>query len=352
MYWQSAPVTKDGTLIEWGTGDHGPTSDNGVREFDPATGVQTYVYANNSGTIDQSQYDNLHYFYIPRIDSLVIPSRGQFHRGTGRWLIGNLQNNGRSVVGTGSSDLFRTIGNVNRDSYYASYNAHQAWSAQLDCGVLISGGYGGDMTARQRMWIIVPSSGFGTYEQPYAIYERVMPTTAGGAAAHKINGRDGCCFAGEYVYWVGGNESNTTTTTPHFFRMRITPHLTSTSATLMIERLPDAPAAFNMALLRFDPYSNALLCITSEGIFAFDVVTWSWAVVTPQGYRDDYAGAPANGLLPRGCMGDFVEARSGQAMRKIIWRPGMNHAWDYDTGGTSQERMYRRYRSIKLVRRS
>ena len=40
----------------------------------------------------------------------------------------------------------------------------------------------------------------------------------------------------------------------------------------MIERLPDAPAAFDMGLLRYDPYVNALLCITSEGILAFDIV--------------------------------------------------------------------------------
>ena len=83
-----------------------------------------------------------------------------------------------------------------------------------------------------------------------------------------------------------------------------------------------------MGLLRYDPYTNALLCITSEGIFVFDIAAWSWADVTPQGYRNDYAAAPTNGLLPRGCMGDFVEQRAGQTMRKIVWRPGMNHSWD------------------------
>jgi len=352
MYWQSAFTTKDGTLIEWGTGDHQLTSDNGVREFDPATGVQSYVYPNNSGTRDQQQYDNLHYFYIPRIDSLVIPSRGQYHRASRSWLIGNLQTNGRSVVGTGANDLFNPIVSFWVDGYKSSYNAHQAWSASQDCGVCISGGLGGDSAARQKMWIIAPSTAFGSMAQPYVIYERTMPATAGGAAAHKQNGRDGCCFAGEYVYWVGGQESNSSTMTSHFFRMRITPHLTSTNATLAIERLPDAPAAFSMGLLRYDPYSNALLCITSQGVFLFDIAAWSWANVTPQGYLNDYAAAPTNGLLPRGCMGDFVDQRAGQAMRKIVWRPGMNHSWEYDYGGASQERMYKRFRAIRLARRS
>ena len=52
----------------------------------------------------------------------------------------------------------------------------------LDCGICIAGGLGGDSTARQKLWIIAPSSGFGSLVQPYVIYERVMPPTAGGAA--------------------------------------------------------------------------------------------------------------------------------------------------------------------------
>ena len=59
MLWQSSYVTKDATLIEWGTGDHGTASDNGVREFDPLSGTQRYVYPNNNGTRDVTQYDNL-----------------------------------------------------------------------------------------------------------------------------------------------------------------------------------------------------------------------------------------------------------------------------------------------------
>ena len=60
---------------------------------------------------------------------------------------------------------------------------------------------------------------------------------------------------------------------------------------------------------------------------------------------------PTKGLLPRGCMGDFIDARSGQTLRKFVWRPGMNHSWDYDYCGSEQERMYRRFRSVKLLRK-
>src|SRR5262249_2589086 len=128
LYWQSALVTKDGTLADWGAGDHQLTSDNGVREFDPLTGVQTYVYPNNGGTRDVQQYDNLNYFSIPRIDSLVISGRNQYQRSSGTWLIGNLLNNGRNVVGTGANDLFNPIVSFWVEGYQGSYNAHQAWS--------------------------------------------------------------------------------------------------------------------------------------------------------------------------------------------------------------------------------
>ncbi len=350
MYWQSSFTTKDGKLIEWGTADHNPNGDNGVREFDPVARTQAYVYPNNNGTIDQSQYDNLHYFYVPRLDSLVIPARGQYNRATGKWAIGNLQRNGKKVVGSGSGDLFAPIGSVDVYGYEATYNAHQAWSSKFDCGVCIAGGLGGDNTARQKMWIVVPSTGLGSYAQPYAIYDRSLPATVGGVPAHKLSGRDGCCFAGDYVYWVGGGETLTSNPTRHFFRMRITPHLSTTNAPLNIERLQDAPGAFTMGLLRYDPYVNALLCVSDAGIFAFDLVNFSWADVTPQAYRDEFAPAPTNGLLPRGCLGDFVDTSSGQTLRKFLWRPGMNHSWGYDYGGTNTERMYRRFRAIKLSR--
>lgn len=351
MYWQSTFLTKEGTLIEWGTGDHNPQGDNGVREFDPVARRQAYVYSNNGGTQDQSQYDNLHYFYIPRLDSLVIPARGQYSRSTGQWAIGNLIANGRRVVGTGANDLFVPIGSVYAVGYEGTYNAHQAWSGQFDSGVCIAGGLGGDNTARPKMWIVVPSAGLGSYPQPYAIFERNLPLTVGGVPAHKLSGRDGCCFAGEYVYWVGGGASVSQTPTSHFFRMRITPHLRSDAAPLDIERLPDAPGSFSMGLLRFDPYVNALLCISSAGIYAFDLVGSSWADVTPQAYKDDYAPSPTDGKLPGGCMGDFVDTRLGQALRKFYWRPGINSDWGYDYGGTSTDRMYRRFRAIKLARK-
>ncbi|MCC7404774.1 MAG: hypothetical protein IT288_10285 [Bdellovibrionales bacterium] len=352
MFWQSDFVTKDGTLIEWGTGDHGHESDNGVREYDPVTKTQTYVYPNNRGTVDQSQYDNLHYFYIDKLDSLVIPARGQYHRASGKWLIGNLSTPAIGVVGNHASSLMAPLDGMYVESYTSTYNAHQAFSQIHDCGICIAGGNGGDTSARQYLWIIAPSHRFGTYQQPYVIYRRDLPATVGGELPHKINGRDGCCFAGEYVYWVGGGTSIAVAPTPHFFRLKITPHLASTSAPLVIERLADAPASFVFGLLRYDPTLDAMLCVTNQGIFAYDVPKNTWDVVTPPEYLADYAGTVTKGLLPAGCLGDWIGARSGQTFNQFYWRPGLNHGWDYDYGGTNSERMYRRFRSIKLGRRA
>lgn len=351
LFWQSAYATKDGTLIEWGTGDHGPTSDNGVREFDPLTRTQSYVYPNNNGSQDVTQYDNLQYWYIPRIDSLVIPSRAQYSRATGAWERSEQTAGKPRVVGTGSSDLIRPNAGVNLYQFQNDYNGHQAWSGYLDCGVIVGGGAGGDNTALQKVWIVVPSSGVGSYAQPYSVTERQLPASVGGASPAKLNGRDGCCFLRDYVYWVGGGETLSYSPTRHFFRMRITDHLTNPNAPLQVERLPDVSAAFAYGLLRADPYIDALLCVTDLGVFTYDVPGQQWLVVTPAAYVAEYAGGPMKDLLPRGCLGDFVDTRGGQALRRFYWRPGLNDGWDYDYAGTYTERMHRRFRSIRLARR-
>src|SRR5882672_1806913 len=340
MFWQSSYTTKDGTLIEWGTGDHNQFGDNGVREFNPLTGKQSYIYPNNNGSVDVQQYDNQQYWYVPRIDSLVIPGRKAYSRSTGRW---------SNVVGTGAGDLIRPNSGVSLYSFQNDYNGHQAWSGYLDCGVIISGGPGGDNTALQKMWIVVPGSGVGSSPQPYLVTERDMPASVAGASPSKLNGRDGCCFLGDYVYWVGGGETVTFAATAHFFRMRITEHLTNTGAPLVIERLPDAPAAFKYGLLRADPYLDALLCITDRGIFAYDVPGKTWIVVTPSAYASEFNVAPAKGLMPYGPLGDFIDTSGGQSLRRFYFRPGINHAWDY--ADQYSDVLYKRFRSIKLARR-
>jgi hypothetical protein len=218
-----------------------------------------------------------------------------------------------------------------------------------DCGVIIAGGAGGDNTAMPKMWIVVPGSGVGSSPQPYLVTERDMPASVSGASPAKLTGRDGCCFLGDYVYWVGGGETVSFSPTPHFFRMPITNHLSSTSAPLAIERLPDAPAPFVFGLLRADPYLNALLCVTDKGIFAYDVPGQTWIVVTPSIYVNEFNVPPARGLLPSGCLGDFIDTRGGQSLRRFFFRSGVNQAWDY--ADQYSEQLYMRFRSIKLGRR-
>jgi len=137
--------------------------------------------------------------------------------------------------------------------------------------------------------------------------------------------------------------------TAHFFRMRITEHLTNTGAPLVIERLPDAPAAFKFGLLRADPYLDALLCITDRGIFAYDVTGKTWIVVTPSAYASEFNVPPAKGLMPYGPLGDFIDTSGGQSLRRFYFRPGINHAWDY--ADQYSDVLYKRFRSIKLARR-
>lgn len=355
MYWQSAYATNDGTLVEWGTGDHNQFGDNGVREFNPLSGTQSYVFPNNNGTAFVQQYDNQQYWYIPRIDSLVIPGRGQYSRQEQRWVrgggsLGGFWPNGPLTVGTGPNDLMRLLNTGSLYSFINLYNAHQAWSRQHDAGVFIGSSPGGDNSAQPTMYIAVPSAGIGSYAQPYVVMTRTMPATVGGVPPFCMNGRDGATFHGEHVYWVGGEATVTRSPVPNFFRMRIGPHLTSTSATLSIERLPDLPVHAGWCLLRSDPDVNALLCICGGGIFVFDVAAWAWADITPQQYRDDYAGHPANGELPQGCLGDFIDSSAGTDLQRFYWRAGLGASWEYEGSDAIVDRVHRRFRSIKLAR--
>jgi hypothetical protein len=197
QYWQSAFTTNDGTLLDWGTSDHGVHQDNSVREYDPLTKTQTRVFARQNygtyagvspalnpggpafpaGAIPVTQYDNHPYIYVPRLNSLVILSRGQYRRANNDWPYANRSelrsetvtassgaplyssglpdDNGQlgwaagttgvNLISTNAASLIRPGPGIdNVDPFFLAmfvedYNPHIAWSGQFDCGVRIGG---------------------------------------------------------------------------------------------------------------------------------------------------------------------------------------------------------------------
>jgi hypothetical protein len=356
--YQSSFVTTDGTLLEWGTGDHDQFGDNGVREYDPVAQTQSYVYPNNNGTEDVTQYDNQPYWYIPNIDGLVCTTRGHYDRASGVWVRSEepaLTPTGRPPVFS-QSDVdaliypddgvtlsWLTTNNV--------YNPHQSWSEEHDMGVIIgsSPGEGDGAAAVNRIWFCVPSAGIGSFDQPYYITERTLPATVGGVRPFNSNGRQMCVCAGDYVYWGGGSGASDEAVAT-FFRTQLSPHKTSTSATLTVERLEDLPAAVVNGLLACDPYNNALAMISSAGVFLYDLLSAEWgADVTPAGLPSVYADAPFSGLLPDWYMGGFVDTSGASTLRKIYFVPGFNFGWGDTTSGSYPSQLFR-FRSIKLTR--
>jgi hypothetical protein len=417
LFWQSNFATKDGTLIEWGNGTHGHQTPNYVIEYDPVTGTQTYVEPTNiitglgtnpykTATFGyMTQHDNHHYLYIPRIDSLVIPAKGQYVRGSSSRPVAEkfpyatrteVTADGNIVNGTGTSfvdsqplgwkngqrmtalsgGLYRPVGSMATNPGYYSppddyfggvYNPHQAWSPQLDAGFLIGGGnsVGDDHGV---CFIIMRSTYFGSYTEPYVVVMKTVPTI-GGIKPNKRQGRDGACAVGEYIYWVGGLEDNGTTSA-HFWRMNLGVFLNSSAQTIpqnsgagAIERLLDAPFAASWGLLRHDPFTNTLLLISNQGIALFDLrsMTWNTSALTATNaaYLAEYnqylipGGYPNSGTpfqRPSGCLGDFISERIvGGAVtarpRKFYWRPGSN-----EPDGVGGDQRQRRYRSIKVLR--
>lgn len=342
LYWQSAFTTIDGKLIHWGTGDHNTGADNGVREYNPLTKTQVYVYPNNNGTIDQSQYDNHCYWYVPNIDTLVIPSRGSYVRSSGIWSRGNLKSDwasGNTVLGTDSRCLIYQDASVDYDELTGRFNAFACWSEQFNSGVAFGGGYGGGQPAAQSMWIVVPSWRRGSFAQPYHMIKRAMPQVGGIDTAWKA-GRDGCCFVGEYLYWVGGNNPGTGVQTdgppvPYFWRMKFTPHLNSTIAPLAIERLPDMPQADSYNRLSYVPMANVLVMVNSYGFHTFDLATSTWTTHATE--TAAYATVFGSYAMPRNVNGDYFHSIGGTLQRKLWWRPGAGNNWDAFAGSLQEK---------------
>ncbi len=347
-YWTSMGVTPDGKLIAFGAGTHSGNIDNGVREWNPNVGgSSTYVKATNNSTCDVQQYNNHAWFFFGGINSVVVPSQGVYDRNVGDWVAGDLARcsgpaYSKVAIGTGSSAILYADSTVDFNSGTGKwdyinggstlYNAHTAYSNDYDCAVIIGGTPGTASGVVPNIHLIVPSvSGINSTAvsqgNRYTIYRKGLPTTVSGEQPYKGRARDACAFAGEYVYWCGGDDPDTTgLKTAHFWRMKITPHLTSKTASLTtgtgaIERLTDAPHIFTFGLMMFDPWLNAFLLVTEYGIYAYDLTYSTWSTVTPSGY--DSALFDNKGM-PFGCMGGFIDTTGTTTHRRFYWRPGYN----------------------------
>ncbi len=411
--WQTMFQTVHGTIISWAVGDHGHGQVAECREYNPSTKIEswnrwpeTYGYPNNSngsgqqysltpngpnfpmGSRPTNPHDNFAYWYINAIDSLVIPTRGVFHRPSNSWthadrtevlstdgtFNGSYINPGATsvfdgrplgwasgstgapVVGTNAASIIRPGNNVaaDGDGFGNHYNPHFAWSPQFDCGVRIGGAPGGGSGSPPMpyMWFIAPSHLWGSYPQPYLAHRKDLPATVDGTRTPWLHeGRNACCFVGPYVYWVGGGYPLGVTPSmyrPWFFRCDVRPHLASTSPTTVnnIEVLPDAPFAHSFGLLMHDPYSNTLLLVCDKGVARFDLASLAWTTITPAGYVSDYGGAQ---YLPYDCLGAFVDrvVATGEQKRQFYWRAG---GTDNPVAQQNSDTMFLRMRAIKVSR--
>jgi hypothetical protein len=347
-YWTSAGRTSDGKLIFYGAGTHSGNIDNGVREWNPNVGgASVYVKPSNNSTCDVTQYNNHAWFFSEQANMIVVPSQGIYDRTLGQWVAGGIAPCGSGYrtkvsIGTGANAILYADPSVdfNGTTYdYINggstlYNAHTAWSPELDCGIYIGGTPGTASGVVPNIHLIVPSnSGVNatavSQGNRWTIFRRGMPATVSGVQPYKGRARDACCILGEYVYWVGGDDPDLSPGGPtnHFFRMKITPHLTSKTVSLTgtgagaIERLTNCPIAFTFGLMMPEPYLNALLLITSLGIYAWDATYQQWTNVTPATYNSALFD---NKGMPFGCFGKYIDKTGSTTHRRFYWRPGYN----------------------------
>lgn len=419
QYWQSAFKTNDGKMIDAMNSGHGIHTDNGLREFDPTAPLnarQTYVFAPHTygtyagnrpslnpggpsfpcGAIPYNQYDNHHYYYVPRLDSLVIPGMGVYKRSTGTWthasrsellnVVANVNYwnetgtatfisglpwdtrelgwlNDQRVVDVNAGAVICAVGSAASNPYYYQtsfpgvYNPHQAWNANVDAGMVIGGGNSaGDDGGH--VWFVIPGINVGV-SNPYALIRKTAPLI-GGIKPNKRWGRDGMCAVDSWMYWVGGGEDSGVAS-PHFWRINLAAHIQSNTESVSlssgagaIERLPDAPIDCGyLPLMKHDPYSNALVLISRGGIAMFDLRAWAWSTITPAEYVS-YWNSPLTQKTPDGCVGDFINERlvggvSTATLKKFYWRAGGGDTFlnNLPTGRATKERAFH---SLKVLR--
>jgi hypothetical protein len=391
MYWESGFATKDGTIIEAFYGNHASPA-NRVGEWSPATGAMAEVFPNNGGTVGVRGYDNQNYCYFDSIDSLVF-SKGAFNRTTATstpssvtdgscWThvfvpdaahpgdITTTPPNGRpglsTTSSTGNALIYVPLANDAVWYYVAThYNSHIAYSRQHDACVIIGGGQGDtdpvESSSARYLAVIVPSWRAGTYTPRYYAAIRsysVAEITNGDSYWMFEDGRAGCKFLGNYVYWGGGRANNIQHRS--FYRADIRPVLANPTASLattfVVERLTDIPdnrpgGGDGYGLLMADPYNQALVYLGMQGANLYDPSTDSWTHITPQLSTDSlYSYWQSNTSLFGHWHGDFVDyvAATGQRPRKMYFFGG------YD-GSTSQSDStftdkFTKVRSIQVTR--
>ncbi len=365
--WMYSMVTKDGTILRFGDDGHGqsPPQWNSVREFNPVTGVCTTTYANNFTRADVSRENNQPEFYIPTCNyagatrDLFIRSpshdEGIFDRGSGTWLAGNLppaSNSGRHIVGTQAIDLMYRDSSIS-GLFANSFNPHFAWSTIYNCGIFIGGSPGTNDAPRPAMWLMVPSnSSINTTAvsqgNPFTIYEKGLPSQSAGIAQwgeppQRMRAAMACAFAGDYVYWFGGdpygdNVAPGPFTSKALFRMNIVPHLTSKTVSLTsgagaIQRLTDGPVNTNFGLMTYDAYLNCLVVWCGSGssarIYAYDLTypgpdgVGTWVNVTPPNWTAAGLFGGDSVSPPLSCQGGYVDRCGNTIVRKHVFSPGL-----------------------------
>jgi hypothetical protein len=373
MYYESAYVTKDGTLIEAFTGEHG-TFNNRVGEYNPNTKTMVEVFVNDFAATGVGGYDNLNYLYFDAIDSLVVFPRGVFDR-----TISNINGSAWKYVWPGTSQppggrpsIHSTNPASNALIYVPSgslasyevamgyFNVHSAYSKQFDTAVIIGGGLGGSPPSVYMLTIFVPSryASPSTVPRYTAIHRQLSAAEAkdpvSGSWAVFSYGRACCKFLNDYVYWCGGIDPGGTDR-PYLYRSNIANILNAadpTAASFVIERKADCPVSFNSGAMTADPYSNTLTVFNDFGVYLYDVNADVWSTITAQlpEYVSAFATTSPYIRFPHA---DFVDYCGSTQHRKTFFFGGWNgndSGQSGDPPATTMIDRYQKARSIKVSR--
>jgi hypothetical protein len=290
--WQTPWVDHAGRMLMWGTGGHGYTyglsGDQNVapvRAFNPLTNQidKLHYPANDGATLGNpvSNQDNMVYWYIPELESLLIPYYGAYKT---------------SITGT-SPYWGWTHGNSAANSGVdgANWPSGPYWSNLVSNYVVTLKNSFAAFCPEQNIGIAISNSApFSPSNQCAVLYKsgsqwtmKYVTLTGFPSVGHN---RNGICVVGSHVYVAGGSALQNGVGTTGFYRIdaqaiadTAANGSTPSSALTVMASLPtpmgglDARGLDNWCQLTYDPVFHVIVMAGPTGVWLYDVRTNVWS---------------------------------------------------------------------------
>lgn len=281
--WQTAFLLNDGRIASFGTGNHQPDQNNGVRIIDPVTtpGSVTSYYefpwtqvavppfwnsgASNGTNRYASNLDNHVSMYLPSEDKAIWADHGVFDFVANTWIFGDRSPN---TQGPSAFIDITAIPNI-----FGAYNPAHFWCSALDVGGWYGNSAGGFGQARDRMALIER-----TTSGPKAWRLRQFSISGVPGVNHSRN--ESVCV-GPFLYLIGNTDVPTDELADGPIFMRKIDLRTETLVATLTPPTKNPSDEFPQVV--YDPERQKIVRLGWR-LQEYDIATNTWSDITPSGW--------------------------------------------------------------------